>query len=203
MGILKRISNGLQEHREITRKRETYADYRRIIAAESGGNLSLTSIYADLIPRNPYEYIPSQGEFVFFRYDPKYKKQLSIYDIYPLVYVFGQTETVEPGAYAFFGANLHYINKSKTGGIRNRLYAQKTLLKTLEQEELEVEDFQLLMEELEGILYKNDIVNLIGYGGASLYHKYIQTYIRTQIYSVPEEYTNIMIYLELERFVTN
>lgn len=201
MGVLKRIADGLQEHREIAGKSETYADYRRIIQAESGGNMSLTSIYADLIPQNPYGYSPGGGEFLFFKYDPKYKKTLSIYDIYPLVYVFGPTTTVEKDAFAFFGANLHYINKSKVGGIRNRQYAKKTILKTLEQEELERESYLSMMEELSGIIYKKDKTNLIGYPGASLYHKYIQTYMKTQIYVVPEEYANIMLFLELERFV--
>jgi len=202
MGVLNNISIALQAHRELTGRRETYADYRRIIYEQSSGRLSLTSIYSDLERLGKDSYAPTEGDFIFFKYNPKYKKILSIYDIYPLVYVFGPTMTVEVGGYAFFGANLHYINKSKTGGIRNRQYARGTIIKAFDHEEIENTDFYRLMEELTTIFYKNRSVNLVSHAGASLFHKYINKFLLTNYYRIPEKFVNIMLFLDLERFVT-
>lgn len=202
MGVLQRITDGLQVHRELTGRRETYADYRRIVHEQSGGRLSLNSIYSDLTPVDPAEYMPGEGEFLFFRYSPKYKDDLTIYDIYPFVYVLGQTETVEIGTSAFYGANLHYINKAKAGDIRNTIYADDTIIKTFDHDMLLQKDFELMMKNLLPIIYLNEKFNIIQHTGASLYHKYIQSYIQTRMYLVPEYYANIMLFLELERFVT-
>lgn len=200
MGVLKKISRDLFEIRQRTGRRESFNDYKNIIKryASVGG---MRQIYDDLQPMPSMSYIPSGGQLVFFRYSPKLRNELSIYDVYPLVYAFGATTTVEIGTSAFFGANIHYINKSKTGGIRDRISAKNKIIKTFSEEELFREDYLLLMSNLTSLIFSNQKNKLIGYNGASLYHKYIQRYIRSQIYIVPPEYVDIMMFMDLEQFV--
>lgn len=207
MGVLQDIQQGILAFREFTERRETYAQFRQIIYEKGAGRLDKENVFKDLILTNPKEYYPSSGEMVFFEYYPKYVEKLSIYDRFPLVYVFGPTNTVEIGTYAFFGANLHYINKSKVGGIRNRQYASNTIIRAFEPEELFEEDYKMLMQDLnyivtEQVYFGKKRPNLYSHPGSSLYHKYIRSYFLSGMYVVPEEYTNIMLFLELENFIT-
>lgn len=55
------------------------------------------------------------GKLYFFKYDPKMKKTLPIYDIYPLVF------PIEPYSDGFLGLNLHYLSGGERAGLVNRL----------------------------------------------------------------------------------
>ena len=44
------------------------------------------------------------GRMVFFKYDPKHKKTLPYYDLFPVIYVVDMA----PGGY--YGLNLHYVD---------------------------------------------------------------------------------------------
>lgn len=207
MGVLEDIQKEVLYYRERTERRETYAQFRQIIYEQGAGRLDKDNIYKDLILSDSKDFFPSAGDLVFFEYYPKYVDKLSIYDRFPLVYVFGPTETVEVGTYAFFGANIHYINKSKVGGIRNRQYAARTIVRTLDEEELFQEDYQMLMEDLTTMFirqmsYGDKTINLFSHTDSSLFHKYIRSYFVSDMYVVPKEYANIMLFLELEDFVT-
>ena len=55
------------------------------------------------------------GKLYFFKYDPKLKKTLPIYDIYPPVF------PIEPYADGFLGLNIHYLSGGERAAILNRL----------------------------------------------------------------------------------
>lgn len=55
------------------------------------------------------------GKMYFFRYDPKMKKTLPIYDIYPLVF------PIEPYSDGFLGLNMHYLSGGERQAILGRL----------------------------------------------------------------------------------
>lgn len=55
------------------------------------------------------------GKMYFFKYDPKMKKTLPIYDIYPLIF------PIEPYADGFLGINLHYLSGGERAAILNKL----------------------------------------------------------------------------------
>ena len=55
------------------------------------------------------------GKLYFFKYDPKMKKTLPIYDIYPLVF------PIEPYADGFLGLNMHYLSGGERAAILNKL----------------------------------------------------------------------------------
>lgn len=55
------------------------------------------------------------GKMYFFKYDPKLKKTLPIYDIYPLVF------PIEPYQDGFLGLNLHYLSGGERGLLVSKL----------------------------------------------------------------------------------
>jgi hypothetical protein len=55
------------------------------------------------------------GKMYFFKYDPKTKKTLPVYDIYPLVF------PIEPYSDGFLGLNLHYLGGGERAALINRL----------------------------------------------------------------------------------
>ena len=55
------------------------------------------------------------GKMYFFKYDPKMKKTLPIYDIYPLVF------PIEPYSDGFLGLNLHYLSGGERGSLLGAL----------------------------------------------------------------------------------
>lgn len=55
------------------------------------------------------------GKMFFFKYDPKLKRVLPVYDIYPLVF------PIEPYADGFLGLNLHYLSGGERSAILGKL----------------------------------------------------------------------------------
>lgn len=55
------------------------------------------------------------GKMYFFKYDPKMKKTLPIYDIYPLVF------PIEPHSDGLLGLNLHYLSGGERAALVNQL----------------------------------------------------------------------------------
>lgn len=62
---------------------------------------------------------PPLGELVAFRYDPKHKETLPVYDTLPLVLILSVKRT------HFYGINLHYIKPSVRQKIMKRLLDAK------------------------------------------------------------------------------
>ena len=57
----------------------------------------------------------SIGRMYFFKYDPKTKDKLPIYDVYPLVF------PIEDYADGFLGLNIHYLDASSRLRILDKL----------------------------------------------------------------------------------
>lgn len=55
------------------------------------------------------------GKMYLFKYDPKMKKTLPIYDIYPLVF------PIEPYSDGFLGLNIHYLSGGERLSLLNKL----------------------------------------------------------------------------------
>jgi hypothetical protein len=51
------------------------------------------------------------GKMYLFKYDPKLKKTLPIYDVYPLVF------PIEPYSDGFLGLNIHYLSGGERSGL--------------------------------------------------------------------------------------
>lgn len=67
---------------------------------DSVRNISRKSIADSVFKKDS---IPRVGNMYMFVYDPKYKKTLPVYDIYPLVF------PIEVYSEGFLGINLHYL----------------------------------------------------------------------------------------------
>jgi hypothetical protein len=60
------------------------------------------------------------GQFYFFLYDPKLRRELPYYDAFPLVLV------LDTGPGWFFGMNLHYLNYESRARLFDALYPSTT-----------------------------------------------------------------------------
>jgi hypothetical protein len=104
--------------------KEELADWfqEKALSVRSGGESRNRLFRAD------ERYANVNGEFVgnmyFFRYDPKHKLTLPMYDKYPLAIV------VDRYTDGFLGLNLHYLTRGQRGrmtGLFNDFYNRKKL----------------------------------------------------------------------------
>ena len=104
--------------------KEELADWfkEKALSLRSGGESRNRLFRAD------ERYADVNSEFVggmyFYRYDPKYKMTLPIYDKYPLTIVIDRYND------GFLGMNTHYLTKGQRGtmiGLFNDFYAKKKL----------------------------------------------------------------------------
>lgn len=66
---------------------------------------SVRNIAVKSISKNPFKQtdLPQIGSMYLYRYDPKHKKTLPVYDVYPLTF------PIEMYSDGFLGINLHYL----------------------------------------------------------------------------------------------
>lgn len=77
------------------------------------------------------------GSLYFFRYDPKWKHKLLIYDRFPLVF------PIEPYSDGFLGLNLHFLTNSEREYLLSKLLKYKNNDKMDETTKLQI-SYQLL-----------------------------------------------------------
>lgn len=65
------------------------------------GGVRSTRLLADAT----FHATPKIGGLYLFNYDPKYKDQLPVYDVFPLVFPFALTDDKK----GFYGLNMHYL----------------------------------------------------------------------------------------------
>jgi hypothetical protein len=75
---------------------------------------------------------PVTGKMFFFKYDPKTKDKLPIYDIYPLVFPLEQYND------GFLGLNIHYLDVNARIGLLGRLQEYATSKKYTPKTRLQI-----------------------------------------------------------------
>jgi len=75
---------------------------------------------------------PVVGKMFFFKYDPKTKDKLPIYDVYPLVF------PLEQYSGGFLGLNIHYLDVNARTGLLGRLQEYATSKKYTPKTKLQI-----------------------------------------------------------------
>jgi hypothetical protein len=115
------------------------------------------------------------GSMYFFRYDPKHKLTLSLYDKYPLAIV------VEKYSDGFMGLNMHYMSKGQRGGAVRMFtdFYQKQKLQKAPTTGRGLSNWELLT---------NTSSRIEGFARASV-HRYLFNHVRSQFIRIePNEY---------------
>ena len=82
--------------------------------------------------QNQQRAYASVGRMVFFKYDPKTKDKLAVYDVYPLVF---PLEDYHDG---FLGLNIHYLDVNSRIGLLGRLQEYATAKKYTARTRLQI-----------------------------------------------------------------
>jgi len=114
---------------------------------------------------------PKPGEMITFQYDPKHKKTLPFYDMYPLI-IF-----LEPAEGGFYGANLHYLPPVS----RQKLFE-------------ELNHNRVSMAAVKAKLENNPMTKYC-------LKRYLSAHLRSKMRSVPKKDWEIAIFLPFEKFV--
>ena len=127
------------------------------------------------------------GNMYFFRYDPKFKATLPMYDKYPLAIV------IERYTDGFLGLNMHYLTKGQrkiTVGLMNDFYAKKKPFKGTTTGR-GLTNWELLVNSSSGVeTMANKSV-----------HRYLYTHVRSQFIRINKDEYEKAIQLPIDEWV--
>jgi len=125
----------------------------------------------------------SIGRMFFFKYDPKTKAKLAIYDAYPLVF------PIEDYHDGFLGLNIHYLNSGQRMNLLNRLQDYATAKKYSPKTRLQI-SYDLLSST-------KSIKSVIG----PCVKRYLYGHVRTRFIEIPATEWDKAAQLSLELFI--
>jgi hypothetical protein len=123
------------------------------------------------------------GRMVFFKYDPKTKDKLPVYDVYPLVF---PLEDYHDG---FLGINIHYLDVGARIGLLNRLQEYATSKKYTPRTRLKI-SYDLLSS--------SKSVNSVM---APAVKRYLYGHVRSRFIEIPATEWDKAAQLSLELFI--
>ena len=101
-GLLDKLKTAIKTSKAGAKARAA-GDWFREKVKQAGASAKMKAVTPNqLLRRQPDDNI-LLGKMFFYKYDPKFAKKLSYWDMYPLVFPFEKA----PGG--FYGLNLHYI----------------------------------------------------------------------------------------------
>jgi hypothetical protein len=109
------LARGVRSGKIPARTADARAWYR-----DKAQNVSRTRVSPDKILSGKKRSRPNIGEMYHFKYDPKTKKTLPYYDIFPLIFMVG------PAPDGFYGTNLHYLPPKLRAVLMDALYGITT-----------------------------------------------------------------------------
>lgn len=136
---------------------------------------SARNVLLDAEKRQTEQNATFTGSMYFFRYDPKHKLTLPLYDKYPLAIV------VEKYNDGFLGLNLHYLTRGQRGRAVTLFadFYKRNKLQTASTTGRGQSNWELLTRASSGI---------DGFARASV-HRYLFNHVRSQFIRIdPEEY---------------
>lgn len=123
------------------------------------------------------------GKMFFFRYDPKTKESLPVYDVYPLVF---PIELYNDG---FLGLNIHYLNPGQRVNLLNRLQEYATSKKYTPKTRLQI-SYDLLSST-------KSVQSVIG----PAVKRYLFGHVRSRFIEIPATEWDKAAQLSLELFI--
>lgn len=121
------------------------------------------------------------GDMIFYQYDPKYKKTLPYYDIFPLVFPFTFTSD------GFIGLNMHYLNLQLRAVLMKRLYDLRSDKSMNDQTRL-----ILSWDILKNVAKFPEVAPTV--------HRYLYSHIRSKIVRIASYETPIALFLPIAQF---
>jgi hypothetical protein len=126
----------------------------------------------------------SIGKMYLFSYDPKHKKTLPMYDLFPLVFPFERTED------GFLGLNFHYLTYMQRARLLDNLMELSSNKSFTDSMRLNL-NYRVLSATSKSNLHKECI------------KRYLNSHIRSRFFYVrPDEWSKAIM-LPLDRFVYN
>ena len=128
------------------------------------------------------------GNMYFFRYDPKYKATLPVYDKYPLAIV------IERYTDGFLGLNMHYLTKGQRKNavvLMNDFYAKKKPFSGTTTGK-GLTNWELLMNAAGGTL---------GTLANKSVHRYLYTHVRSQFIRINKDEYEKAVQLPIDEWV--
>jgi len=123
------------------------------------------------------------GKMFFFKYDPKTKAKLPIYDVYPLVF---PMELYNDG---FLGLNIHYLDPGQRTNLLNRLQEYATSQKYTPKTRLQI-SYDLLSST-------KSVRSILG----STTKRYLFGHVRSKFIEIPATEWDKASQLSLELFI--
>ena len=86
-----------------TAKARAAGDWFREKVKQASASTQMRAVTPNQLLKRQEDSSAALGKMLFYKYDPKFAKQLPYWDMYPLVFPFEKTKG------GFYGLNLHYI----------------------------------------------------------------------------------------------
>lgn len=125
----------------------------------------------------------SIGRMYFFKYDPKTKDKLPVYDVYPLVF------PMEEYTDGFLGLNIHYLNPGQRVNLLGRLQEYATSKKYTDRTRLQI-SYDLLSSTKSASAILGDTTK-----------RYLYSHVRSRLIEIPATEWDKAAQLSLELFV--
>jgi len=151
---------------------------RKVQKATKGSKVSTTSIMSRKDELTSRILI---GRMYHFKYDPKLKKQLPYYDIFPLVI---PIETYSDG---FLGLNLHYLPPRLRARLMDKLFSTINDERLDERSKLRV-SYSLLAGAAKFRLFQPTV------------KRYLNSHVRSRFLLIPPQEWQIALFLPTQRF---
>lgn len=126
---------------------------------------------------------PVIGKMFFFKYDPKTKDKLPIYDVYPLVF------PIEQYSDGFLGLNIHYLSPDQRINLLNRLQEYATSKNYTPRTRLQI-SYDLLSST-------KSVKTVLG----STVKRYLFGHVRSRFVEIPATEWDKAAQLSLELFI--
>lgn len=123
------------------------------------------------------------GKMFLFRYDPKYKHTLPIYDIYPLVF------PIEMYKNGFLGLNIHYLTSYEREAFLNRLLKYATATHLTERSRLRL-SYDLIAS-----------TKVLASPARPCIKRYLYSHVRTHFVEIPATEWDRVVVLPIEKFI--
>ena len=120
------------------------------------------------------------GKMYMFRYDPKYKEVLNVYDVFPLVIPFNVFSD------GFIGINLHYVESSARRALLNQLSRYK---RTNQKNTYMQISWTIIRSAINSNAFKDSI------------HRYLSSHIVSSIVKIEDHYWEKVVDLPTQRFI--
>ena len=149
--------------------------------ARSGNFMTSPNQVLATVPNEQLRSNPKVGDMYMYWYDPKHKKTLPLYDMFPLIILYQKTEN------GFMGLNMHYLGLPYRAVFMDALY-KYTNDTTYDEKTKIVMTYKLMQSSFKLRWYRKCI------------HRYLQGHVRSNFIYIPPSQWDIALFLPVQKF---